>query len=226
MEERTINPYAYWLSCVKGVGNVTIKALMESVSGAEEVYNMSEEEICMCLVDKLRSNNIAVSKACSIEVAKNCDPLEEAEKLKEKGIGFVCQEDSWFPKKLRDISDSPYALYYKGELPPEDIPAVAIIGSRNCSGYGREQARIFAERLAERGIAVISGMARGVDGIAGKAAVVSGGRSYAVLGCGVDVVYPMDNKELYDLLAKRAGCSQRTGPAHIPDHRCFPEGTG
>ena len=75
MEERTINPYAYWLSCVKGVGNVTIKALMESVSGAEEVYNMSEEEICMCLVDKLRSNNIAVSKACSIEVAKNCDPL-------------------------------------------------------------------------------------------------------------------------------------------------------
>lgn len=222
MEERTINPYAYWLSCVKGVGNVTIKALMESVSGAEEVYNMSEEEICMCLVDKLRSNNIAVSKACSIEVAKNCDPLEEAEKLKEKGIGFVCQEDSWFPKKLRDIPDSPYALYYKGELPPEDIPAVAIIGSRNCSGYGREQARIFAERLAERGIAVISGMARGVDGIAGKAAVVSGGRSYAVLGCGVDVVYPMDNKELYDLLANKGGLLSENRPGTHPRASLFP----
>lgn len=222
MEERVINPYAYWLSCVKGVGNVTIKALLESVSSAEEIYHMSEEEICYLLSDKFRSASTAESKAISIELSKDCDPVEEAAKLKEKGIGFVCQEDSWFPKRLRDIPDSPYALYYIRELPPEDIPTVAIIGSRNCSGYGREQARVFAERLSERGIAVISGMARGVDGIAGRAAALTGGRSYAVLGCGVDVIYPRENEELYYILAEKGGVLSENKPGTQPRSSLFP----
>lgn len=222
MEERVINPYAYWLSCVKGVGNVTIKALLESVSSAEEIYHMSEEEICYLLSDKFRSASTAESKAISIELSKDCDPVEEAEKLREKGIGFVCQEDSWFPKRLRDIPDSPYALYYIRELPPEDVPTVAIIGSRNCSGYGREQARVFAERLSERGIAVISGMARGVDGIAGRAAALTGGRSYAVLGCGVDVIYPRENEELYYILAEKGGVLSENKPGTQPRSSLFP----
>jgi len=222
MEKRTINPYALWLSSIKGIGNKTIRSLLETAGSAEEVYHMPEEEISMCLVDKLERPRSAESKAFSIDFAKECDPYEEAEKLKQKGIGFVSIEDGFFPNRLREIPDCPYGLYYIRDLPPEDVPSVAIIGARNCSGYGREQARIFAEKLAVRGISVISGMARGVDGIAGRAAVNAGGRSYAVLGCGVDVVYPSENGELYKMLKEKGGIISENLPGTQPKTSLFP----
>ena len=222
MEERAINPYALWLSDIRGVGSKTINILMETASCAEEVYHMSEEEICMCLVDKLNRNGDATNKAFSISFAQECDPLEKAEKLKERGIGFVSVEDSFYPIRLKGIPDRPYGLYYIRNLPPEDVPSVAIIGARNCSGYGREQARLFAEKLALNGITVISGMARGVDGIAGRAAVNAGGRSYAVLGCGVDVVYPEENRELYHILKERGGLISEYPPGTKPKTKLFP----
>ena len=200
MEERAINPYALWLSDIRGVGSKTINILMETANCAEEVYHMSEDEICMCLADKLKRKGDVTNKAFSITFAQECDPIEKAEKLKSMGIGFVSVEDSFYPNRLKDLSDRPYGLYYIRDLPPENAPSVAIIGARNCSGYGREQARLFAEKLALNGITVISGMARGVDGIAGRAAINAGGRSYAVLGCGVDVIYPEENKELYGFI--------------------------
>ena len=147
MEKRTINPYALWLSSIKGIGNKTIRSLLETAGSAEEVYHMPEEEISMCLVDKLERPRSAESKAFSIDFAKECDPYEEAEKLKQKGIGFVSIEDGFFPNRLREIPDCPYGLYYIRDLPPEDVPSVAIIGARNCSGYGSEQARIFSRPL-------------------------------------------------------------------------------
>ena len=205
MKERAINPYALWLSSIRGVGNQTIKTLLETASCAEEVYHMSEDEISMCLVDKLKRRGDATGKALSICFSQERDPIEEAENLRRRGIGFVSIEDDCFPQRLRGIPDCPYGLYYIRDLPPDDVPSVAIVGARNCSSYGREQARAFAEKLALNGISVVSGMARGVDGIAGRAAAGAGGRSYAVLGCGVDVVYPEENAELYDILKERGG---------------------
>ena len=108
-------------------------------------------------------------------------------------------------------------------LPPDDVPSVAIVGARNCSSYGREQARAFAEKLALNGISVVSGMARGVDGIAGRAAAGAGGRSYAVLGCGVDVVYPEENAELYDILKERGGLISEYLPGTKPQTKLFPK---
>jgi len=222
MEERKINPYALWLSDIRGVGKKTINILMETASCAEEVYHMSEDEICMCLVDKLKRKGDATDKAFSISFAQECDPIEKAEKLKERGIGFVSVEDSFYPGRLKDIPDRPYGLYYIRDLPSDDIPSVAIIGARNCSGYGRQQARLFAEKLALNGISVISGMARGVDGVAGRAAVNAGGRSYAVLGCGVDVVYPEENRELYDILKENGGLISENPPGTEPRTKLFP----
>ena len=223
MEERMINPYALWLSSIWGVGNLTINTLMETACCAEEVYHMSEDEICMCLAEKLKRNGDVMGKAARIRFAQERDPEEEAEKLKQKGIGFVSVEDGFFPNRLRGIPDCPYGLYYIRDLPPENVPSVAIIGARNCSGYGREQARIFAEKLALRGISVISGMARGVDGVAGRAAAEAGGRSYAVLGCGVDVVYPEENKELYYILKERGGIISENKPGTEPRTQLFPK---
>ena len=222
MKERAINPYALWLSSIRGVGNLTIKTLLETASCAEEIYHMSEDEISMCLVDKLKRRSDATGKALSICFSQERDPIEEAENLRQRGIGFVSMEDDCFPQRLRGIPDCPYGLYYIRDLPPDDVPSVAIVGARNCSSYGREQARAFAEKLALNGISVVSGMARGVDGIAGRAAAGAGGRSYAVLGCGVDVVYPEENAELYDILKERGGLISEYLPGTKPQTKLFP----
>ena len=222
MKERTINPYALWLSTIRGVGNLTIKKLMESASCAEEIYHMTDDEISMCLVNKLKRRGDATQKALSIYFAQERDPFEEAERLRRNGIGFVSIEDDYFPERLRGIPDCPYGIYFIRDLPPDDVPSVAIVGARNCSSYGREQARIFAEKLALNGISVVSGMARGVDGIAGRAAANAGGRSYAVLGCGVDVVYPEENGELYDILKEKGGLISENPPGTKPQTKLFP----
>lgn len=222
MKDRAINPYALWLSSIRGVGNLTIKTLLETASCAEEVYHMSDDEISMCLVDKLKRRGDATGKALSIFFSQERDPLEEAENLRKMGIGFASIEDDYFPKRLRDIPDCPYGIYYIRDLPPDDVPSVAIVGARNCSSYGREQARVFAEKLALNGISVVSGMARGIDGIAGRAAANAGGRSYAVLGCGVDVVYPEENAVLYDILKKTGGLISEYLPGTKPQTKLFP----
>ena len=195
-EQRPVNPYALWLTGIEGVGGKTIRALMRRASGAEEVYNMSEEEIRRCLGETMK---------------KQADAVRMASRM-----------DDFFPDRLREIPDCPYGIYYIGKLPPEDRPSVAIVGARNCSGYGREQARIFAEKLALRGISIVSGMARGVDGIAGRSAVTAGGDSFAVLGCGVDVIYPPENTELYHMLRERGGIISESQPGAEPRTPLFP----
>ena len=127
-----------------------------------------------------------------------------------------------YPEKLRQIRNAPKRLYVRGMVPQKEEPCVAIIGARRCSDYGKKMAQIFAAELAEAGIQIISGMALGVDGIAQTAALAAGGRSYAVLGCGTDICYPNENRELYERLLLRGGIlseyAQGTPPlaVHFP----------
>ena len=222
MEKRMGNPYACWLTGIEGVGGQTIRALRNRVSCAEEIYSLTEEEIRLCLSETMKRKSDAARMAALIAKAQNERPEEQVRRLYESGISFVSVEDDFFPERLRDVPDCPYGLYYIGKLPPEDLPSVAVIGARNCSGYGREQARIFAEKLALRGISVVSGMARGVDGIAGRSAVLAGGLSFAVLGCGVDVIYPTENTELYYMLREKGGILSEAHPGAEPRTQLFP----
>lgn len=222
MEERMGNPYACWLTGIEGVGGQTIRALRSRVSCAEEIYSLTEEELRLCLSETMKRRSDAAKMAAIIAKAKKERPQEQIRRLHERGILFVSVEDDFFPERLRDIPDCPYGVYYIGKLPPEDLPSVAVIGARNCSGYGREQARIFAEKLALRGISVVSGMARGVDGIAGRSAVMAGGLSFAVLGCGVDVIYPTENTELYYMLRENGGILSEAHPGAEPRTQLFP----
>ena len=102
-------------------------------------------------------------------------------------------------------------------------PAAAIIGARLASGYGREQARRFSRRLSSRGITIISGMAMGIDGIAQKAALDAGGKTCAVLGCGVDICYPEENRDLYERLLKEGGLISEYPPGMPPQAKLFPQ---
>ncbi|MCR4755539.1 MAG: DNA-processing protein DprA [Lachnospiraceae bacterium] len=125
--------------------------------------------------------------------------------LIKREINYITRNDEGYPRRLRDINSAPKQLYYIGNLPDQNMLSVAIVGARNCSGYGRQMAREFAREIAQAGIQVISGMADGIDGIAQMSALSVGGKSYAVLGGGVDICYPMGNMRLYERLMDEGG---------------------
>ncbi len=141
--------------------------------------------------------------------------------LIKREINYVDKESADYPTRLKEISSSPGRIYYIGELPDDRRPSVAIIGARNCSGYGRQMAREFAMEIAGAGIQVISGMATGIDGIAQNAALSAGGVSFAVLGGGVDICYPKENAGLYEKLLDHGGILSEHPPGTEPIARQF-----
>lgn len=126
------------------------------------------------------------------------------------------------PGKLAEIPDPPYGIFYRGKLPDENEPAVAVIGARECSEYGRYVAEELGQYLGRAGIQVISGMARGIDGISQQAALSAGGTSYGVLGCGVDICYPAQNRRLYEELLEKGGLLSTYAPGTKPLPQHFP----
>lgn len=122
-----------------------------------------------------------------------------------------------YPDRLRRIHDPPSLLYARGELRPEE-PIVAVVGSRRATATGRAVAERLAAGLAQSGVAVVSGLARGIDGIAHQAALAAGGRTIAVLGCGWDVVYPPEHGPLMEAIVRR-GCVLTEFPAGTPPLR-------
>ena len=140
----------------------------------------------------------------------------------EKGIKYLCALDKEFPERLRSIPDRPKGIYYMGRLPDPDKPSVAIIGARNNSEYGRGAAKEFATELSKHGVQIISGMARGIDGIAQNAAVENGGASFGILGCGIDMVYPEENRELFKKILKKGGLISEYPPGMPPMAALFP----
>ncbi|MCR4585244.1 MAG: DNA-processing protein DprA [Lachnospiraceae bacterium] len=134
-----------------------------------------------------------------------------------KGISCVCCEDEDYPAGLKELQDRPYMLYHLGTLPEKGRKNVAIIGSRNCSDYGRRSADYFGRELARVGVGIISGMAVGIDGLAQTACLKENGVSYGILGSGVDVIYPRGNMELYKRLIRHGGVISEYAPG-TPAH--------
>ena len=138
--------------------------------------------------------------------------MEEKDK-----ITFVTDCDEGYPERLRNMEDRPRTLYFRGDLPEDDVPAVAIIGARNCSPYGEYTASEFGAYLARQGVNIISGMARGIDGISQKGALEGGGKTFAVLGSGVDVCYPASNRALYGEILQNGGILSIFPPGSAPE---------
>ena len=140
----------------------------------------------------------------------------------ENEIRYLTAFDDEFPDKLRFIPNAPDGIYVKGVLPDPDKPSVAIIGARDCSAYGASMAKYFAESLSDAGVQIISGMARGIDGIAQKAAVEAGHSSFGVLGSGIDVIYPKQNKDLFERIVEKGGLISEYPPSTQAIARNFP----
>jgi len=212
--ELTEKDYAMWLFNVESIGNASMDKLLCSGLSCKDVYQLSSKELSKVLSHKQVENIERSRHSWDFENEKN--------KLLSKGIRFVSRIDEDFPEKLKNIPNAPFAIYVKGKLPDPNIPSVAVVGARMCSDYGRFMARQFGRDLAIAGIQVISGMARGVDGIAQGAAVAAGGASFGVLGCGVDICYPPENKEIYDALSLNGGLISEFPPGMEPVARFFP----
>ena len=121
----------------------------------------------------------------------------EMEDLERKGIRFLCRETADYPERFRILPDPPFGLYVKGALPSETEKTCGMVGARSCSEYGRAMSTRFAKRLAEHHVQIISGMALGIDAVCSRTALEAKGRTFVVLGCGVDVIYPKENISLY-----------------------------
>ena len=113
---------------------------------------------------------------------------------------YIEQHAAGWPGRLRGLPAMPQGLYVRGTLPDDSARSVAIVGARNCTGYGKREAKRFARTLAEHGVQIISGLAYGIDAAAHEGALEGGGKTFAVLGCGADVCYPRANRALYETI--------------------------
>ena len=208
--------YQYWLSNIEGIGPVTIRKFLQYAESAEELYCIPDVQIesMVSIGEKERKKLISNRKWWDVD--------ESWERFLKKGICFLSQEMEAFPKKLRNIDAAPYSIYIKGELPSEAYPSVAIVGARRCSEYGKTMAEKLGRALAEQGISVISGMARGVDSYAHIGALKGKGKTYAVCGCGVDICYPSENRSLYEQIWQSGGLISEYPPATEPRAQLFP----
>ncbi len=207
--------YALWLSNIPGIAGGKIQCLLKECASAEEVYGLSKTQL-------LNIHGISEKDTEQIAESKNRWNLDkEWVRLEEQGIGFICVEQKEYPKRLREMVNPPYSLYYLGNLPKEE-KMIAIVGARGRSSYGSQIAEELAKRLALQGVGVISGLARGIDADGHRGALAGNGRTYAVLGCGVDICYPRENKYLYEKILDKGGILSEYPPGTRPNAKLFP----
>lgn len=213
-EQERQMPFACFLHRVPFLSNRDMERLLAEFESCEKICLAEKKEIQRILGDKKTESLVSAREKENI--------LFSYEEMRRKGIAFVCLQSSRYPERLRDIPDAPFGLYVLGQLPRQQERSVAVIGARNCSGYGAHMAAELGKELAQAGVQVISGMAKGIDGISQQAALSAGGKSFAVLGSGVDVCYPASNRALYNRLQEKGGILSEYPPGTAPRPERFP----
>jgi DNA processing protein len=194
------SPDAYWLALrrVRGVGARVAFMLLEKYGDAHRIFELGEEELVAAGVYRPTAKNI-------VQFAQ-FEPLEkELCELARLGGRLVRWSDENYPYNLRQIPDPPPVLYVRGEMPAGERNCVAIVGARAASDAGRHIARRLGLELAAKGINVISGLARGIDSEAHMGALEANGRTIAVMGCGIDIIYPPEHRKLADSIIAARG---------------------
>jgi DNA processing protein len=207
---------AYWLALrrVHGAGPRTCRLLLERFGSAEQIFKAKEEETTAAGVGR----NVARAIAGFNDFA----PLEkELCELPRLGARLVRWTDADYPPNLRQIADPPPYLVARGLLEPVDTACVAVVGARAASEAGLRMAQRLGFELAAHGFVVVSGLARGIDGAAHRGALEAGGRTVAVLGCGIDVAYPPEHRGLADAIVEHHGAvlsELPLGTAPLPEN--------
>ena len=207
----------YWLavSRVKGIGPARFKLLLDAFGTAEVAWDASPAEWQRAGVD-------ARAAAAFEQQRRRIVPEAEIERLVKLRVGVVRVSDPQYPRLLREIPLPPPILYVRGTLTAEDDWAVAIVGTRRATTYGKRVTERLAGELARQRVTVVSGLARGIDTHAHTAALEAGGRTVAVLGCGPDLVYPPENAKLAARIVEQGAVVTEFAPSTQPDAGNFP----
>ena len=203
----------FWLTNLPGYGYKKLAALRAAVDDVWELYEIEEsvgqekaEEFLRQVfsLSDIKYSDAQIGAFFDRSLKRRLD--KEFEGLAASDINMVCIDSSDYPEKLRDIFDAPYILYYRGTLPVNDRKTAAVVGARACSEYGRSMAKDIGRQLAECGVQVVSGFARGIDTASHNGSLsVEGGRTFAVFGCGINHCYPHENRFTYDEIIEKGG---------------------
>lgn len=206
-----------WLALrsVRGVGNVSFRMLLERFDSPQAVFAAS--------VARLTDAGFQPAVARAIVSFDQWGAVDaELEQIVRAGVRLVTQADSEYPKNLTHIHDPPPFVYIRGSLEPQDQVAVAIVGARSASPYGRDVTRQLARDLAHRRVTVVSGLARGIDAEAHRAALEAGGRTIGVLGSGLDVLYPSEHRRLAQDMTQHGAVISEFALGSQPEAGNFP----
>lgn len=205
------------LSLCEGVGWVRYQALLRAFASERAALEAGRAALAAVPGIGPRTARAIAQSAGDTRVAR-----EERERARHAGVRLLPHFHPGFPPLLREIYSPPLLLYVLGDLPPPETRTVAVVGTRRCSLYGRKQARRFGRQLAERGFAVVSGMARGVDTEAHRGALEADGCTVAVLGSGLLQPYPPENRGLMEEIARRGAVLSEFPLTARPSRRHFP----
>lgn len=207
--------YYVGFNLVRGVGPARLRMLIEAFGDVERAWHAPAEALARAGLDRRSLENL-------LETRARVDLDREVRRVAAVGAHILTWEDEGYPKLLAEIPDPPPVLYVRGELRPEDAWAVAVVGTRRASTYGREVTRRLVTLLAQSGVTIVSGLARGIDAVAHQAALEAGGRTIAVLGCGIDLVYPPEHRELARRIAAQGALVTEYPPGTSPEPGNFP----
>jgi DNA processing protein len=208
-------PYYLAFARVKGIGAVRMRKLKAHFGSLQTAWSANEFDLAAAGLD-LRTI------AALTQGRKSISPQQEVERLTKAGAHALTWDDPSYPRLLREVSDPPPVLFIKGALSEADSWAVSIVGTRQATIYGREVTEMLASDLARQRITIVSGLARGIDAYAHQAALKAGGRTLAVLGCGVDVTYPPEHRKLAQQIAEQGALVSDYPLGTPPDAANFP----
>jgi DNA processing protein len=207
----------YWIgfNLVKGIGAVRFQALLDHFGDAQSAWNAPTDVLRQSGLGQKTLENL-------LQIRAQVDLDRVWESIQAQGIQVLTWEDEAYPARLKEIDQPPPVLYLRGELKPGDTWAVAIVGTRRITAYGRQVTEEVASALARDGITIVSGLARGVDSVAHQAALEAGGRTLAVLGSGVDRIYPPEHRRLGEQVIAQGALVSDYPPGTPPDANNFP----
>lgn len=207
----------YWVgfNLVRGIGAVRLRSLIDHFGDAAAAWQAAPEDLRAAgLGEKTVARLVAVRSGVDLDAVWD--------KIASQGVSVLTSEDDRYPKRLKEIEQPPPVLFIRGEWLPEDDFAVAIVGTRRITPYGRQVTEQLSAFLAAAGVTIISGLARGVDEVAHSAALGAGGRTAAVLGSGVDRVYPPENRALAERIISRGALLSDYPLGTAPESSNFP----
>lgn len=212
-----IPPKAYWIgfNIVAGIGPTRLAALLKLCGSIEAAWRAPIQQMQQAGLDRRSQANL-------LEARRTFNLLQAWQQTERAGVTVLTWDDVNYPSNLREIDAPPPVLYVRGTLDAQDDMAIAIVGTRRASAYGREIAHLSATEFARNKVTVVSGLALGVDAIAHKAALEADGRTIAVLGSGVDQLYPAQNRDLAHQIMKQGAIISEYPLGTRPEANNFP----